>query len=103
MVKIRTSAFIVLSVILFEFFIINTFLKGQDNKYAAEKTKEIINKMIEAHGGYEKWKNAPAISYDNIFFNPGAQKMKTLGGLRTKLLTKKQEGCIRIGPCITPN
>ena len=26
-------------------------------KYASKETKEVIEKMIQAHGGYEKWKN----------------------------------------------
>lgn len=41
-------------------------------QYASEATQEVIEKMIEAHGGLKTWQNAPTISYDNIFFNPFA-------------------------------
>ncbi len=45
-------------------------------KYADAETKRVIEKMIEAHGGYERWAMAPTISYDNTFFNPFAQTGK---------------------------
>lgn len=37
--------------------------------YESAKTKEVIEKMLKAHGGYEKWKNIPAIRFDNIMHN----------------------------------
>ena len=39
-------------------------------KYDTSQTKEVIEKMVAAHGGLNTWRNAPTISYDNIFFNP---------------------------------
>jgi hypothetical protein len=42
--------------------------------YATAQTKEIILKMVAAHGGMEAWRRAPSVSYDNIFFNPYAQQ-----------------------------
>ncbi|MCI0691964.1 hypothetical protein L0337_08150 [candidate division KSB1 bacterium] len=36
----------------------------QRPKYASAKTKEVIERMIEAHGGLEKWRKAPAISFN---------------------------------------
>ena len=42
-------------------------------KYATAESRRIIERMIEAHGGYATWKNAPTIAYDNTFFNPFAQ------------------------------
>jgi hypothetical protein len=36
-----------------------------------ESGRSVVLKMAEAHGGYDVWKKAKAISYDNIFFNPG--------------------------------
>lgn len=33
-------------------------------KYASAKTKEVIERMINAHGGLEKWRKAPTISFD---------------------------------------
>ena len=44
-----------------------------DPEYASAESRRVIERMIEAHGGYTIWKNAAAISYDNTFFNPFAQ------------------------------
>ncbi len=38
-------------------------------EFKEESTKTIINEMINAHGGWDAWANAPSIKYDNIFFN----------------------------------
>lgn len=37
----------------------------------SESARSVIQKMATAHGGYDNWKKAKTISYDNIFFNPG--------------------------------
>ena len=37
--------------------------------YSSVETKEVIGKMIEAHGGYEKWENAETFSFQNIMFS----------------------------------
>lgn len=50
-------------------FLISTSLLAKDPIYASNKTKEIIQKMIEAHGGMEAWKNANTFSYDNTMFS----------------------------------
>lgn len=42
-------------------------------EYKSNETKETIEKMIIAHGGWEKWANAPSIKYDNVFFNTSPQ------------------------------
>ncbi|MFY0603119.1 MAG: hypothetical protein JXQ93_04160 [Flavobacteriaceae bacterium] len=34
-------------------------------KYASKETKEVIQKMIKAHGGYEKWKSLKTLSFTN--------------------------------------
>jgi hypothetical protein len=34
--------------------------------YASEETKTIIQKMVDAHGGYEKWKAIDAMSFSNV-------------------------------------
>jgi len=52
---------------------------GQDMMgpdYASSKTKEVIQKMLKAHGGLEKWKKVKSLSFDNIFFNPAASQME---------------------------
>ncbi len=33
-------------------------------RYASAKTKEVIKRMIEAHGGLEKWRRVPTISFN---------------------------------------
>lgn len=35
-------------------------------EYASAETKEVIGKMIEAHGGYEKWKNLETLSFKTV-------------------------------------
>ena len=35
-------------------------------QYANAESKEVIEKMIKAHGGYENWKNAPSIRFDSV-------------------------------------
>jgi len=44
--------------------------------YASMKTKEVVEKMIEAHGGMKMWQDAKSVSFDNIFFNPSAEQME---------------------------
>ena len=41
------------------------------SKYASAETETIIDKMIEAHGGYDKWKNLETLSFQNIMFSAG--------------------------------
>jgi hypothetical protein len=36
---------------------------ANEPEYASKETKEIIQKMIEAHGGYEKWANLKTLSF----------------------------------------
>ncbi len=45
-------------------------------QYASAKTKEVIEKMIIAHGGIQKWREAKTLRFDNIFFNPAAGQME---------------------------
>jgi hypothetical protein len=41
---------------------------GQE-KYASNETKEVIEKMIEAHGGYAQWKNLKTLSFTNSMYS----------------------------------
>lgn len=41
-------------------------------EYETEQIKEVIEQMIEAHGGFETWAEAPSIKFDNVFFNTSA-------------------------------
>ncbi|WP_340074132.1 hypothetical protein [Leptobacterium sp. I13] len=43
--------------------------KASPPKYASEETKEVILKMIEAHGGMKKWKSMPSFSFENIMYS----------------------------------
>lgn len=45
-------------------------------KYASEETKQVIEKMIKAHGGYEKWSNLKTLSFTT------AMHSKSLGFVR---------------------
>jgi len=38
-------------------------------EYANDQTKQVIEAMVTAHGGLEKWRSAPAISFDAIMHN----------------------------------
>lgn len=37
--------------------------------YASKASKEVIEKMMDAHGGYSNWKKKKTFSYDNIMFS----------------------------------
>ena len=39
-------------------------------EYASQKSKEVIKKMIEAHGGLEVWQSKPSISYRHSYVGP---------------------------------
>jgi hypothetical protein len=38
-------------------------------EYANEKTKGVIDAMVKAHGGIERWRSIPAISFDSVMHN----------------------------------
>jgi hypothetical protein len=38
-------------------------------EYATQKTKEVVEAMVNAHGGIEKWRSIPAISFDSVMHN----------------------------------
>ncbi|MEQ9401954.1 MAG: hypothetical protein RIM99_00095 [Cyclobacteriaceae bacterium] len=38
--------------------------------YASKEAKTIIEKMVNAHGGYEKWKAIDAMSFSNVMHSP---------------------------------
>lgn len=48
----------------------------QGPRYASPKAKNVIERMVQAHGGLRKWQEARTLSYDNIFFNPYAKDMQ---------------------------
>jgi hypothetical protein len=38
-------------------------------QYASEETRDVIGKMLKAHGGLERWQSAPSISFDAVMHN----------------------------------
>lgn len=38
-------------------------------EYPDQKTKEVIEAMVNAHGGIDKWRSIPAISFDSVMHN----------------------------------
>lgn len=38
-------------------------------QYANDEAKRVVEAMVEAHGGIEKWRAAPSIRFDNIMHN----------------------------------
>ncbi len=43
---------------------------AQGPEYLSPDTRPIVVRMVEAHGGLARWRQAPTIRYDNVFFNP---------------------------------
>lgn len=43
--------------------------KGDPN-YSSNSSEELVQKMIKAHGGIDKWRNAPSISYTHDMIDP---------------------------------
>ena len=56
--------------------------KPNQPKYASKETKEVIEKMITAHGGYEKWKNLKTLTFTSTMHS------KSLGFLRFWIKTQ---------------
>lgn len=44
-------------------------------KYASSETKEVIQELLKAHGGMEKWCNAPSVNYDFVMYLPIMEQM----------------------------
>lgn len=38
-------------------------------RYENEETKRIVESMVDAHGGIDRWRAAPSIRFDNVFHN----------------------------------
>lgn len=38
-------------------------------EYASEETQRVIDAMVDAHGGIDKWRDAPSIRFDNVMHN----------------------------------
>ena len=41
------------------------------------KSRQLVQAMIEAHGGMQKWKNAPTVSFEDTWFAPGSEERST--------------------------
>ena len=38
-------------------------------EYATEETRRVIETMVDAHGGIDRWRQAPSIRFDNVMHN----------------------------------
>jgi len=38
--------------------------------YASEETKRVVEAMVDAHGGIDRWRAAPSIRFDDIMYMP---------------------------------
>lgn len=63
----------ILCMVLALFFTITS--NGQ-SKYASKETKEIIEKMINAHGGYEKWKSIKNMTFSSAMYSESLGLLK---------------------------
>lgn len=59
---------VIINISISLFFI--SLMSAQQGKYDRPETQQIVEKMINAHGGMEVWKKAPSISYDHNMVNP---------------------------------
>ena len=50
-------------ILTFALAILSSTLSVAQPKYASSQTKEVIEKMINAHGGYDAWKNLETLSF----------------------------------------
>ncbi|NVK22092.1 MAG: hypothetical protein HWD86_06205 [Kangiellaceae bacterium] len=60
--------------ILYILIALSAYAAKAEPDYKSTETKLIIKKMIQAHGGYEKWSKAPSIRFDNVMHNNYHQK-----------------------------
>lgn len=43
---------------------------AQGPTYASNASRAVVQRMVRAHGGLERWRAAKTLRYDNVFFNP---------------------------------
>ncbi len=55
--------------ICFSWLLISPFQLLAGPEYANQKTQQLIEAMVTAHGGIERWREAPAISYQTVMHN----------------------------------
>ena len=56
--------------VLWSWFLVGTFAVAW-----AQTTDDVVTSMIEAHGGYERWASAPAVSFTEKWAIPGVPEM----------------------------
>lgn len=54
--------------------------------------------MIEAHGGFKKWENAPTVSYDNLFFNPSTPKEQDPWWVTHEIIDQRTKNVFQFWP-----
>lgn len=85
----KVLAILVLTV-LFPFGITAPVTQGSPD-YANDETKEIIEQLIESHGGWDKWATAPSIRYDNVFYNTSPSASQNPWWVSTEIIEQKGE------------
>ncbi len=68
----KSSAYLCISAILL--FFVQSSVCVAYPEYGSDESKRVVEAMVKAHGGLEKWRNAPSIRYDDIMHNPYAGK-----------------------------
>ena len=58
-------------------------------KYASDESRRVIEAMIEAHGGMERWLAAPSIRFDNIMYNTYAGKEQFAWWVANEVIDQK--------------
>lgn len=76
--------------LLFPFGIMAQVIQGNP-EYSNDETKEIIEQLIESHGGWEKWATAPSIRYDNVFYNTSPNAAKNPWWVSTEVIEQHGE------------
>lgn len=60
--------------IAFSLFVESTACAGTGPQYANDETRRVIEAMVDAHGGIERWRAAPAIRFDDLMHMEGHEK-----------------------------
>ncbi len=63
----KTTRFVQFSIVIY--FLIHVPVSMASPHYASDESKRVVEAMVEAHGGLERWRAAPSIRFDNVMHN----------------------------------
>lgn len=63
----KTSRPVFIPAIIIAFLLSSACFAGPT--YATDESRRVVEAMVDAHGGIERWRNAPAVRFDNIMHN----------------------------------